>query len=144
MRKRDRRLIVIAAVGGILALAVTLTLIGLRDSVVFFYAPAELAEKARPGERVRIGGLVEEGSVSRDEVGALLFTVTDGASTIDVRYEGQPPDLFREGQGIVAEGVYAPGQRFAADNVLAKHDETYMPREVEEALKARGEWKGGP
>ncbi|MBL8548368.1 MAG: cytochrome c maturation protein CcmE [Hyphomonadaceae bacterium] len=143
MRKRDARLIFILVAGALVALAATLILFALRDSVVYFYAPSELAQKAKAGERVRIGGLVAAGSVSRDGAGHLLFTVTDGANDIPVSYDGQPPDLFREGQGIVAEGRYAPGARFAADTLLAKHDETYMPREVAEALKARGEWKGG-
>jgi cytochrome c-type biogenesis protein CcmE len=143
MRKRNRRLIVIGVAGAMLAGAAALALIGLRDSVVYFYAPSELAQNAAPGERVRIGGLVEAGTVSRDDTGALLFAVSDGVSTVPVRYEGQAPDLFREGQGVVCEGRYAPGAVFAADRVLAKHDETYMPREVVEAMKARGEWRGG-
>lgn len=143
MRKRNRRLVLIAVVGAMLAGAVALALVGLRDAVVYFYAPSELAQKAKAGERVRIGGLVESGSVSRAENGALLFSVTDGAAIIPVRYEGHPPDLFREGQGVVCEGRYTPGAPFHADRVLAKHDETYMPREVVEAMKQRGEWRGG-
>jgi cytochrome c-type biogenesis protein CcmE len=141
VRRRDQRLIVIAAAGALLALAVTLTLIGLKDSVVYFVAPSELATKAEPGQRVRLGGLVVAGSLRR-EAGIVRFTVTDGASETEVRYDGQLPDLFREGQGVVAEGVWQPGAPFEASRVLAKHDETYMPREVAEALKARGEWKG--
>ena len=142
MRRRDQRLIVLMAAGALLALAATLTIAGLRSSVVYFYAPSELAARAEPGRTVRLGGLVETGSVSHDADGALLFTVTDGQATTHVRYAGVPPDLFREGQGVVAEGVYQPGAVFEARNVLAKHDETYMPREVAEALKQRGEWKG--
>ncbi|MGE0047024.1 MAG: cytochrome c maturation protein CcmE [Hyphomonadaceae bacterium] len=143
MRPRGRRFVLIAVVGALLALGTALTLIGLRDSVVYFYPPSELAEKARPDERVRIGGLVAAGSVRR-EGGALFFAVTDGEAQIAVRYNGQPPDLFREGQGVVAEGRYQPGAIFTADTLLARHDETYMPREVAEALKERGEWRGGP
>lgn len=141
MRRRDQRLIVILAAGALLALAAALTLIGLRDSVVYFVAPSEIAEKAEPGQRVRLGGLVVEGSVRR-EAEVVYFSVTDGAAQIDVRYAGLLPDLFTEGQGVVAEGVWTPGAPFEAARVLAKHDETYMPREVAEALKQRGEWKG--
>lgn len=142
MRKRSRRLILVAVIGSLLAIAVALALAGLRNSVVYFYKPSELAQKASVGERVRIGGLVETGTVSRDPQGALIFSVTDGVSVVPVRYEGQAPDLFREGQGVVCEGVYAPGAVFNADRVLAKHDERYMPREVVEAMKASGEWRG--
>jgi cytochrome c-type biogenesis protein CcmE len=142
MRRRDQRLMMIGAAGAVLVLAATLTFAGLRDSVVYFVAPSDLAEKAEPGQRVRLGGLVVEGTVRRDPDGATRFTVTDGAVQVDVRYEGLLPDLFREGQGVVAEGTWAPGQVFEAERVLARHDETYMPREVAEALKERGEWKG--
>jgi cytochrome c-type biogenesis protein CcmE len=142
MRRRDQRLMMIGAAGAVLVLAATLTFAGLRDSVVYFVAPSDLAEKAEPGQRVRLGGLVVEGTVRRDADGAMRFTVTDGAVPVEVRYDGILPDLFREGQGVVAEGTWAPGQAFEAERVLARHDETYMPREVAEALKERGEWKG--
>lgn len=142
MRRRDQRLMMIAAAGAVLVLAATLTFVGLRDSVTFFVAPSELAEKAQAGQRVRLGGLVVEGTLRRDPDGAMRFGVTDGAAQVDVRYEGLLPDLFREGQGVVAEGVWTPGGAFEAERVLAKHDETYMPREVAEAIKQRGEWKG--
>lgn len=144
MRRRDQRLIMIAGAGALLVLAMTLTFAGLRDSVVFFVAPSELAEKAQPGRRVRMGGLVVEGTLRRDSQGAVGFAVTDGAVQVDVRYQGLLPDLFREGQGVVVEGSWRPGQSFEAERVLAKHDENYMPREVAEALKQRGEWKGAP
>lgn len=141
MRKRDQRLMIIGVAGAVLVLAATLTFAGLRDSVVYFVAPSELAEKAQPGQRIRLGGLVVEGTVQR--AGAIAtFSVTDGATAVQVRYEGQLPDLFREGQGVVCEGRWQPGQAFEADRVLAKHDENYMPREVAEALKQRGDWKG--
>jgi cytochrome c-type biogenesis protein CcmE len=143
MRRRDQRLVVIAVAGVFVALATTLMLVGFRDAVVYFYSPTELATKARAGEIVRIGGLVEEGSLARDAQGALLFTVTDGNARVRVRYQGEPPDLFREGQGVVIDGTYTPNATFAAQTLLARHDERYMPREVERALKARGEWKGG-
>jgi cytochrome c-type biogenesis protein CcmE len=134
----------VAAAGAVLVLAATLTFAGLRESVVYFVAPSDLAEKAEPGRRVRLGGLVVEGTLRRAEDGAAHFTVTDGAVQVEVRYDGVLPDLFREGQGVVAEGRWAPGQAFEAERVLARHDETYMPREVAEAIKQRGEWKGDP
>lgn len=132
----------IGAAAAVLVLAASLTFVGLRDSIVYFVAPSELAEKAEPGRRVRLGGLVVEGTLRRDSGGAMRFDVTDGATQVEVRYAGILPDLFREGQGVVAEGAWTPGQPFEAERVLAKHDETYMPREVAEALKQRGEWKG--
>lgn len=142
MRRRDQRLIVLGAAGALLALAAFLTVQGLSRNVVYFFAPSELAGRADAGSTVRLGGLVREGSVRHGEDGAVHFVVTDGAGETEVRYAGVLPDLFREGQGVVAEGVYTPGAPFEATRVLAKHDETYMPREVAEALKARGEWKG--
>lgn len=141
MRKRNQRLIVIAVAGAMLVLATTLVLVGLRDSVVFFVAPSDIAEKAEPGRRVRLGGLVVPGSV-RHEGGIVYFAVTDNAAETPVRFAGVLPDLFREGQGVVAEGQWRPGEAFEAERVLAKHDETYMPREVAEAIKERGEWRG--
>lgn len=142
MRRRDQRLMMIGAAGAVLVLAATLTFAGLRDSVVYFVAPSELAEKAEPGRRLRLGGLVVEGTVRRGADGAMHFAVTDGAVQVEVRTDQPLPDLFREGQGVVAEGSWRPGEVFEADRVLARHDETYMPREVAEALKQRGEWKG--
>lgn len=142
MRRRNQRLMMIGAAGAVLVLAATLTFMGLRDSIVYFVAPSELAEKASAGQQVRLGGLVVEGTLRRDPDGAARFAVTDGATQVEVRYVGILPDLFREGQGVVAEGAWTPGQAFEASRVLAKHDETYMPREVAEALKQRGEWKG--
>lgn len=143
MRRRDQRLAIIGVAGAVLVLAATLTFAGLRDSVVYFVAPSELATKAREGHRLRLGGLVVEGSRRTDAGGVTTFAVTDGATQVQVRFAGILPDLFREGQGVVAEGTWVPGQPFEAERVLAKHDETYMPREVVEALKQRGEWKGG-
>lgn len=141
MRRRNQRLILIVVVGALLALAGGLTLFGLRDSVVFFYAPAEIAQKAEIGQRVRVGGLVETGTFTQEGDEA-RFVVTDTVATVPVIYRGALPDLFREGQGVVAEGVWRGEGVFVADRVLAKHDERYMPREVAEALKQRGEWKG--
>jgi cytochrome c-type biogenesis protein CcmE len=142
MRRSRQRLILIGAAGCVLALAAGLTLFALRDQVAYFYAPSEIAAKAKSGEHVRVGGLVVEGSVTRDAQGALLFAVTDQVGVLNVRYEGQPPDLFSEGEGVVAEGVWRADSVFTADRVLAKHDENYMPKEVVEALKQKGEWKG--
>jgi cytochrome c-type biogenesis protein CcmE len=132
----------ISAAGAVLVLAAALTFAGLRDSIVYFVAPSELAQKAHAGQRIRLGGLVVAGSVRRDANGVTSFQVTDGGVSVDVRYDGILPDLFREGQGVVAEGAWTPGQAFVAERVLAKHDERYMPREVVEALRRRGEWKG--
>jgi cytochrome c-type biogenesis protein CcmE len=142
MRRRDQRLMMIGVAGAVLVLAATLTFAGLRDSVVYFVAPSELAEKAQAGQRVRLGGLVVEGTLRHADDGSNQFNVTDGAVEVVVRYDGLLPDLFREGQGVVAEGRWTPGSVFEAERVLARHDETYMPREVAEALKQRGEWKG--
>ncbi len=141
MRRRNQRLILIVVVGALLALAGGLTLAGLRDSVVFFYAPSEIAEKAKIGQRVRVGGLVETHSYTRSGDEA-RFVVTDLHASMPVMYRGPLPDLFREGQGVVAEGVWRGAGVFVAERVLAKHDERYMPREVAEAIKQRGEWKG--
>ena len=125
----------------VLGAAVLLALSALEDTVVFFYSPTDVAEKGVPtGEYARIGGLVVDGSVAKD--GAVtIFSVTDTQNSIQVAYGGILPDLFREGQGIVAEGEFEPTGRFAASRVLAKHDENYMPPEVADALKASGQWK---
>jgi cytochrome c-type biogenesis protein CcmE len=134
----------IACAGAVLAVAAGLVLIALRDQIVFFYSPSEIAEKMlTPGSRVRIGGLVQEGSVVRDATGGVRFAVTDTAQSVTVDYRGILPDLFREGQGIVAEGVLAGDGSVTADTVLAKHDENYMPKEVVDALKAQGVWQEG-
>lgn len=129
-----------AIFGGLvfLALAAAIALTALEDNIVFFRSPSELAaQPAPPGEALRIGGLVREGSVTRDGLRA-AFQVTDLAHNIDVAYEGMLPDLFREGQGVVAEGRFDATGLFVADTVLAKHDETYMPPEVAEALEKSG------
>lgn len=143
MRRREQRLFVIIIAGAVLALAVGLTLYGLRGSVAYFVTPSELAAKAEPDKRLRLGGLVVDGSVVRDSDGEVRFAVTDSAGgMVDVVYRGLLPDLFEEGQGVVAEGVWSQGTPFVADRLLAKHDENYMPREVAEAIKDRGEWRG--
>jgi cytochrome c-type biogenesis protein CcmE len=147
-RKR-RRLYALVSGGAMLAIAAALVLTAFEDSIVFFYSPSDLnkkqasAERIKPGQLLRIGGLVEEGSVSRAPDGVTnLFTVTDLKQTVKVAYKGILPDLFREGQGIVSAGSLRPDGLFVATEVLAKHDEKYMPPEVADALKRAGEWKG--
>jgi cytochrome c-type biogenesis protein CcmE len=142
MTRKQRRLTLIGAALGVLALAVVLVLAALKDSIVFFSSPTDVVEKQiKPGVRMRIGGLVTPGSVVRSENLAVRFDVTDGKHTLAVAYQGLLPDLFREGQGVVAEGALEPSGTFKADSVLAKHDETYMPKEVADALKKQGHWK---
>ncbi len=141
MTRKTRRLALIGSALGVFGVAVGLVLFALRDSIVFFYGPTEVAEKApAPGTRLRIGGLVKPGSFERD--GATVhFAVTDEKHDIGVTYTGLLPDLFREGQGVVAEGTLEGNGVFAADSILAKHDERYMPREVVDALKKQGRWQ---
>ena len=142
MTRKQRRLTLIGAALGVLALAVALVLGALKDSIVFFNSPTDVVEKSiKPGTRIRVGGLVKEGSVQRGDSLAVRFEVTDGKSIVPVSYQGLLPDLFREGQGVVAEGALDPTGTFRADSVLAKHDETYMPKEVADALKKQGHWK---
>ncbi|GGE37106.1 cytochrome c-type biogenesis protein CcmE [Agaricicola taiwanensis] len=143
MTRKQRRLILIGAAGAVLSLALALVLTALRDSIVFFRTPTEVASGGiDSGSRLRLGGLVGQGSIERGENLAIRFSVTDGGSTVPVSYVGLLPDLFREGQGVVIEGVLESGGTVRADTVLAKHDENYMPREVADALKAQGVWKG--
>jgi cytochrome c-type biogenesis protein CcmE len=133
----------IAAAGSVLAVAVGLILYALNDRIVFFQSPSDIVAGGLPdGQRIRLGGLVAEGSVQRGENAQVRFAVTDTVETVDVVYVGLLPDLFREGQGVVTEGVLAPDGIFRADNVLAKHDENYMPKEVADALKGKGVWQG--
>ncbi len=142
MTRKQRRLALIGAAGLVLCLAAGLVLVAMRDTIVFFYGPTEITEKnLAPGTRMRMGGLVEAGSVERGANQQVAFAVTDGKATLKVSYKGLLPDLFREGQGVVTEGVYEGGGRFRADSVLAKHDETYMPREVADTLKKQGHWQ---
>ena len=144
MTRKSRRLILIATCGAVLALALGLILSAMTGSIVFFRSPAEVAAQGvAPGTRFRLGGLVTEGSVQRGPDQNVAFSVTDTSATIPVQYRGLLPDLFREGQGIVAEGTLDAGGVFRADTVLAKHDENYMPREVADALKAQGRWQEG-
>ncbi|MFE1600059.1 cytochrome c maturation protein CcmE [Methylobacterium sp. ID0610] len=145
MTRKQRRLVLIGVCGAVLAVALGLVLWAMRGTIVFFRSPSEIArgEAVAPGVRFRLGGLVLDGSVKRGPDGLVTFTVTDTGATVPVRYQGLLPDLFREGQGVVAEGALEPGGVFRADTVLAKHDETYMPREVADALKKQGRWQEG-
>lgn len=142
MTRKQRRAVLIIASVGLLSLASLLVLFALRDSIVFFHTPSDVAEKGiEAGQRFRLGGLVAEGSVRRGEGSAVEFGVTDTIKTINVVYEGVLPDLFREGQGVVTEGRLDASGKFLADTVLAKHDENYMPPEVADALKDKGVWQ---
>lgn len=140
--KARRRLWIFVAVAPVLALAVGLSLWAMRDTVTFFFSPSEATpDKAPAGRVVRLGGLVVIDSVRHGNDGRVEFVITDNAADTRVIYGGDLPDLFREGQGIVAQGTFAPDRSFRATQVLAKHDETYMPREVAESLKIKGEWR---
>jgi cytochrome c-type biogenesis protein CcmE len=139
MTRKQRRAVLIGTGVAILALSSLLVLFALRDTIVFFHTPSEIAEKSiGAGQRFRLGGLVAEGSVKRGAGTAVEFAVTDTLATLRVSYQGVLPDLFREGQGVVAEGRIDGAGVFIADTVLAKHDETYMPPEVAKALKEKG------
>lgn len=142
MTRKQRRMTIIGGSLAVLALAAALVLNALRDSIVFFSTPTMVAEKhVEPGKRFRLGGLVQPGSLQRGDNLAVTFEVADGSAKLPVAYKGILPDLFREGQGVVAEGALDANGVFKADTVLAKHDETYMPKEVADALKKQGHWK---
>jgi cytochrome c-type biogenesis protein CcmE len=142
MTRKQRRLILIGSAMVVLAIAVGLVLNAMRDSIVFFSTPSEVAEKhIAVGKRFRLGGLVLPGSVKRGDNLQVGFVVGDGNAKIPVNYHGALPDLFREGQGVVTEGKLDAGGTFVADTVLAKHDENYMPKDVADALKKQGHWK---
>jgi cytochrome c-type biogenesis protein CcmE len=140
--RRQRRLALIGTAGAVLVVAAGLVLYALSDRIVFFNSPSDVvANHVMPGSRIRLGGLVVTGSLVKSDDGQVRFAITDGKASIPVSYQGILPDLFREGQGVVAEGVLGEGDSFAADTVLAKHDERYMPPEVVKALKASGRWQ---
>lgn len=139
--RKQKRLAVIAGLLLVVALAAALVLTALRDQIVFFYSPSEVAARAvEPGTPIRLGGLVQDGSWTRSGE-SNFFVITDGGAAVTAHYSGILPDLFREGQGVVAEGRLGSDGTFEATNVLAKHDENYVPKEVVEALKAQGEWR---
>lgn len=142
MTRKRRRLALIGGAMAILALALALILTSLGGSIAFFASPTDIAEKVmRPGQRLRLGGLVEKGSVARPDGVTVRFRVTDMKTSIPVAYQGIVPDLFREGQGVVVEGALDADGTFRADTLLARHDERYMPREVVDSLKAQGRWE---
>ena len=141
MKPKHKRLTFVVIAVGLLGAAVALVLVAFEENIVFFFSPTEVLERKPPPEqRVRIGGLVEEGSVERPGGAQVTFRVTDLANTVPVVYVGLLPDLFREGQGVVVEG-YVENGVLRAQEVLAKHDENYMPPEVAEALKKSGQWR---
>jgi cytochrome c-type biogenesis protein CcmE len=142
-RAARRRLKLLFVIAPVVAGAAGLVLYGLRGSISYFYTPAQaLAAHVPPGKPIELGGLVETGSVFRRADGEMSFTIDDHRKTTHVSYRGDLPDLFREGQGVVASGAFDPSGQFVATQILAKHDERYMPRELARALKARGEWRG--
>ena len=142
MTRRQRRLTMIGGSLAVLAVAAALVLNAMRDSIVFFSTPAAVAERQIPaGKRFRLGGLVKPGSLVRGDDLSVRFMVADDSAALPVSYKGILPDLFREGQGVVAEGALDASGVFRADTVLAKHDETYMPKDVADALKKQGHWK---
>ena len=144
MTRKQTRLTIILAALTAASVAVGLILFAIRDTIVFFYTPSEIAEKSiKPGTRVRLGGLVEKGSISKLGGTKTQFIVTDTIATLKVVFDGQLPDLFREGQGVVAEGSPGSDGIFVADSVLAKHDEKYMPKDVADKLKEKGVWQEG-
>ena len=151
MTRKRRRLLLVLACGIGLGSATALTLTAFSSSVAFFVTPSQIvAKEPPPGQYFRLGGLVQAGSVVKgltDGKPSAAFRVTDGKQAVTVRYIGILPDLFREGQGVVAMGSIAPDGSFRAQEVLAKHDETYMPKDVADALKKSGMWnpaKGPP
>jgi cytochrome c-type biogenesis protein CcmE len=144
MTRKQRRLTLIGAAGVVLAAALGLVLYAMSDQIMFFHSPQSVAEKnVQPGTRFRLGGLVEAGSVERGPSQSVRFRVQDATGSIPVTYVGILPDLFREGQGVVTDGVLGADGVFKASSVLARHDENYMPREVADALKAQGHWQPG-
>jgi cytochrome c-type biogenesis protein CcmE len=144
MTRKRRRLVFVVIGLAMLGGATALVLSAFNDNLVFFYSPSDLAAKAvGPERRIRIGGLVEDQSVVREDNRRVAFRVTDGKTDLRVVYDGLLPDLFKEGQGVVAEGRLGGDGIFVASNVLAKHDEKYMPPEVADALKRSGHWQEG-
>lgn len=142
-RKQTRTAIILASLA-VLGIAAGLILYAIRDTIVFFYTPSEIAEKGvQPGSRLRLGGLVEQGTLKQGNDAIYTFAVTDTIKSLTVSYKGQLPDLFREGQGVVAEGVLQGDGTMLADTVLAKHDEKYMPKDVADKLKEKGVWQEG-
>ena len=145
MTRKQKRLAVIGGGISFIIAAVLLVMFAFSQSVAYFYMPSDLAKTpVAPETRIRLGGLVGEGSIVRGKGSTVQFAVTDATGDlVRVRYTGILPDLFREGQGVVTEGRFeGASHEFVADTVLAKHDEKYMPKEVADKLKADGVWKG--
>ncbi|EHH02784.1 MULTISPECIES: cytochrome c maturation protein CcmE [Agrobacterium] len=145
MTRKQKRLAIIGGGMSFIVAAVLLVMFAFGQSIAYFYMPADLEKTpVNPGTRIRLGGLVAEGSIKRGEGRTVSFTVTDGEANVPVSYTGILPDLFREGQGVVTEGMFdAATHGFVADSVLAKHDENYMPKEVADRLKDKGLWQHG-
>lgn len=146
MTRKQRRMSFVVLGLATLGVAAALVLNALEDSIVFFHSPTDIATKAelKKNQRLRLGGLVKEGSWKKPTTGLThSFAVTDLSHDVQVTFKGIVPDLFRENQGVVVEGHLLADGSFRADEVLAKHDENYMPPEVAEALKKSGQWKGG-
>jgi len=143
MTRKQRRLSLIGTGMATIGVALGLVSFAMRDTIVFFHTPSEVhAKGVAPGTRFRLGGLIQEASIRRGDHQVIAFKIMDTSGGMDVRYRGLLPDLFREGQGVVAEGMLDPAGIFKADTVLAKHDENYMPREVADALRDQGHWQG--
>ncbi len=142
MKRKHKRLTFVVIALCLLSAAAGLILMALKDNIIFFYSPIDLIEKnLDPNQRLRLGGLVVEKSLKKLGNAIIMFKVKDAAKTVSVRYKGILPDLFREGQGVVTQGRFVSGI-FEADEVLAKHDENYMPAEVADAIKKSGQWQG--
>lgn len=142
MSRKQKRLAVIFGALGFLSLATALTFFALGQKTSYFYMPSDLETNVlSPGQRIRLGGLVADGSIVRGQGTQISFGVTDQHKTVPVIFEGILPDLFREEQGVVTEGTFRDDGVFVADSVLAKHDENYMPKEIAEGLKAKGVWQ---
>ncbi|MEM1238139.1 MAG: cytochrome c maturation protein CcmE [Pseudomonadota bacterium] len=142
--RKKQRMILLAFGGSLMTAAAVVVGFAFQDTIAFFKSPSDImAQQPDASRLLRIGGLVEEGTVVRGEGEAVRFDVTDGGASVTISFAGILPDLFREGQGIVAEGYWRAG-RFEATEVLAKHDENYVPKEVADALKQQGHWKGQP
>jgi cytochrome c-type biogenesis protein CcmE len=142
MTRKQKRLSVIAGAMVFLGIATGLAVFALGQKASYFYMPADLAAATLPaGQRIRLGGLVEKGTILRGQGTDVRFAVTDMENSVKVVFNGILPDLFREEQGVITEGKFGADGVFVADSVLAKHDETYMPKEVAESLKARGVWQ---
>lgn len=143
MKAKHRRMVWVVSGVAALSAATLLVMSAFDENLVFFYSPTDLVERSvQPGRQFRLGGLVEEGSVKRDGAD-IEFMITDLTRSVAVHYRGILPDLFREGQGVVTEGELQTDGSFVASNVLAKHDETYLPKEVADALQKSGRWRDG-